>query len=264
MHSAQREKVILDLLQQNGFVSFRDLDRQLDASPATLRRDLVRLAKEGQIARVRGGAKLVEPVESSAKAISDHLSGDPFHENIKKMRLEKRAIGKTAAGLCEQGSAVMIDGGSTTLQMCEYLRGMGLQVLTNSLHIVAALLNQPDTRVHVPGGTVFQEQNIILSVANDDLMPRIHAPQLFMGAAAIGKRGIMQADHILVEAERRLIERAEEVILLVDHSKFRSSTGNVVGDLSQIDKIVTDDGIDQAHIDMLEAAGVELIIATAD
>ncbi len=264
MHSAQREKVILDLLRQNGFVSFRDLDRQLDASQATLRRDLVRLAKEGQIARVRGGAKLLDPEEAGAKAVSDHLSGVPFHENIKKMRLEKQAIGKTAAGLCEQGSAVMIDGGSTTLQMCQHLQGKGLQVLTNSLHIVAALLPQSDARVHVPGGTVFQEQNIILSVANDDLMPSIHAPQLFLGAAAVGKRGIMQADHILVEAERRLIDRAEEVILLVDHSKFRSSTGNVVTDLSQIDKVVTDDGIDQAHIDMLETAGVELIIATAD
>ncbi len=264
MHSAQREKVILDLLRQNGFVSFRDLDRQLDASQATLRRDLVRLAKEGQIARVRGGAKLLDPEEAGAKAVSDHLAGVPFHENIKKMRLEKQAIGKTAAGLCEQGSAVMIDGGSTTLQMCQHLQGKGLQVLTNSLHIVAALLPQSDARVHVPGGTVFQEQNIILSVANDDLMPSIHAPQLFLGAAAVGKRGIMQADHILVEAERRLIDRAEEVILLVDHSKFRSSTGNVVTDLSQIDKVVTDDGIDQAHIDMLETAGVELIIATAD
>lgn len=264
MHSAQREKVILDLIRQHGFVSFRDLDRQLDVSPATLRRDLVRLAKEGQIARVRGGAKLLDTEADSAIAISDRLAGVPFHENIKKMRLEKQAIGKTAAGLCEQGSAVMIDGGSTTLQMCRHLQGKGLQVLTNSLHIVAALLPQSDARVHVPGGTVFQEQNIILSVANDDLMPSIDAPQLFLGAAAIGKRGITQADHILVEAERRLIDRAEEVILLVDHSKFRSSTGNVVCDLSQIDKVITDDGIDHAHIDMLEAAGVDLIIATAN
>ncbi len=83
----------------------------------------------------------------------------------------------------------MIDGGSTTLQMCRHLEGKNLQVLTNSLHIVSALLSQTGTRISVPGGAVFREQNIILSASGDDLMPRFHAPQLFMGAAAVGAAG---------------------------------------------------------------------------
>jgi DeoR family ulaG and ulaABCDEF operon transcriptional repressor len=76
---------------------------------------------------------------------------------------------------------VTIDGGSTTLQMCPHLAGLDLQVLTNSLHIVSALLPQPDTRVLAPAGTVFREQNIILSAEGEDRMPRFHAPKLFMG-----------------------------------------------------------------------------------
>ena len=137
---------------------------------------------------------------------------------------------------------------------------MNLQVLTNSLHIVSALLIQSGTRVLVPGGSVFREQNIILTAAGDDTMPRFHAPKLFMGAAAVGAQGVMQADVVLVAAERRLIERAEELILLVDSSKFQGS-GNVVCDLDEIDTVITDKGISKRDLAMLHAADIKVIVA---
>ena len=71
-------------------------------------------------------------------------------------------------------------------------------------------------------------------------MPRFHAPKLFMGAASVGPQGIMQQDVILVAAERRLIERAEQVILLVDSSKFGASSGAIVCGLEEIDTVITD------------------------
>jgi DeoR family ulaG and ulaABCDEF operon transcriptional repressor len=188
----------------------------------------------------------------------------PFHENVNRHPREKAAIGRAAARLCEKGTAVMIDGGSTTLQMCRHLKGLDLQVLTNSLHIVSALLPQAGTRVLVPGGSVFREQNIILSPAGEDAMPRFHAPRLFMGAAALGEHGLMQADVVLVAAERRLIERAEEVVVLVDSSKFRGSSGAVVCNLDEIDLVITDNGIEPAAVQMLESAGVRVIIADVD
>lgn len=92
-------------------------------------------------------------------------------------------------------------------------------------------------------------------------MPRFHAPRLFMGAAAIGPQGVMQADVILVAAERRLIDRAEEVILLVDSSKFGSSSGGIVCTLDEIDVLVTDSGLRDEDRAMLEAAGVRVIVA---
>jgi DeoR family ulaG and ulaABCDEF operon transcriptional repressor len=145
--------------------------------------------------------------------------------------------------------------------MCRHLDGLNLQVLTNSLHIVSALLGQTGTRILLPGGAVFREQNIILSATGDDLMPRFHAPQLFMGAAALGPQGVMQADIVLVAAERRLVDRAEQLILLVDSSKFQSSSGNVVCELKEVDVVVTDSGISKQHVAMLEAAKIRVIIA---
>lgn len=155
----------------------------------------------------------------------------------------------------------MIDGGSTTLQMCPHLAGRDLQVLTNSLHIVNALLPQAGTRILIPSGAIFREQNIILAPAGEDSMPQFFAPKLFMGAAAVGPQGIMQADIILVSAERRLIDRAEEVILLVDSSKFQSQSGAIVCGLDEIDVLITDGGIPPAVRDMLMRANVRLIIA---
>jgi len=155
----------------------------------------------------------------------------------------------------------MIDGGSTTLQMCPHLEGLNLLVFTNSLHVVDALLPQTGTRVLVPGGSVFREQSIILSPAGDHAMPRFHAPQFFMGAAAIGPQGVMQPDVILVAAERRLIDRAEQVILLADHTKFKGSSGNVVCGLDEVDIVVTDKGVRAEDVEMLKNADVEVIVA---
>ncbi len=252
MHAAERERLIIEALGPRGFVSYRALEAQLQASPATIRRDLSRLEAQGRLTRVHGGAKLAEGPA--------RLSGTPFDQAITQNLAAKQAIGRAAAALCEAGEGVMIDGGTTTLQMCPHLAGLDLQVLTNSLHIVDALLPQSGTRVLVPSGSVFREQNIILAPAGEDSMPRFHAPKLFMGAAAVGPRGVMQQDVILVAAERRLIDRAEQVILLVDSSKFVSSSGAIVCGLDEVDVLVTDHGIGTDIAKAIEQAGVRLIV----
>lgn len=258
MHQEERERLILNAMGTSGFVTYRALEASLAASPATIRRDLQRMADDGRIARVRGGAKLLGDPPAAAA-----LVGTPFEQAIRRRLEQKRAIGRAAAALCRHGDAVMIDGGTTTLQMCPHLDGLGLQVLTNSLHIVSALLPQAGTRVLVPSGSVFREQNIILAPAGEESMPRFHAPKLFMGAAAIGPQGVYQADMILVAAERRLIDRADEVVLLVDSAKFAGPFGIVVCALDEVDTLITDNGISDNQAAMVETAGVKLVVARA-
>lgn len=257
MHAAEREKLILEALGPTGFVTYRDLEERLSASPATIRRDLSRLEGEGHIIRVHGGAKRAD-AEAAPPA---RLVGTPFDQSITQNLEAKRAIGQLAARLCQPGEGIMIDGGTTTLQMCPYLDGLDCQVLTNSLHIVNALLPQMGTRILLPSGSVFREQNIILAPAGEDSMPRFHAPKLFMGAAAVGPQGVMQQDVVLVAAERRLIDRAEQVILLVDSSKFHSSSGAIVCTLGEIDILITDRGIPADVEASISAQGVEILKA---
>jgi DeoR family transcriptional regulator, ulaG and ulaABCDEF operon transcriptional repressor len=262
MHSAEREKLILETVNQKGFISFQDLEQRIAASPATIRRDLERMMIAGLLTRVRGGAKKNES-KTAKRAAPDpqHLTGVPFEENVNRHKAEKEAIGRAAAKLCNAGEAVMIDGGSTTLQMCQHVRGLNLQAFTNSLRIVSALLAQPGTRVLVPAGQVFPEQNIILAASSDDGMQRFHAPKLFMSAAAVGSAGLMQADIILVGAERRLIDRADEIIVLLDSSKFDGPSGHIVCGLDEVDVLITDRGVSPRHAQMVQDAGVRLIVA---
>jgi DeoR family ulaG and ulaABCDEF operon transcriptional repressor len=260
MHLAERERVILEQVEQSGFVTFKVLEKELNASPATIRRDLERLAEAGQIIRIHGGAKSTRSATAELPPTAG-LSGVPFHINVTRHKAAKSAIGRAAAQLCSQGESVMIDGGSTTLHMCPHLESLNLQVLTNSLHIVSALMPQANTRLLVPSGQVFREQNIILSITDDEPLPNLHAPKLFMGAASIGSSGLMQEDSMLVAAERKLIERCEQLIVLVDSSKFDEHSGHIVCRLNDIDILITDDAIRQKHRDMLAAAGIRVIIA---
>ena len=261
MHVEERDSLILNLIGKTGFVSFKSLEASIPASPATLRRDLDRLETRGVIQRVRGGARLVDDEAAGERGDVQSLAGVPFLENIDRNRAQKEAIGRAAAALCQPGESIIIDGGSTTLQMCNPLANLHLQVLTTSLHVVSALLPQPGTRIAVPGGSVFREQNIILGIGGEECMPRVYAPRLFMGAAFVGAQGVMQADVVLAAAERQMIDRAEWVALLVDSSKFAAPSGSVVCGLDELDVVVTDAGIGDVHAQMIERAGVKLIIA---
>ena len=91
MHVEERDSLILDLIGKTGFVSFKNLEASISASPATLRRDLDRLESKGVIQRVRGGARLVAD-EAGERTDVQSLAGIPFHENIDRNRKQKEAI----------------------------------------------------------------------------------------------------------------------------------------------------------------------------
>ncbi|MEM7728808.1 MAG: DeoR/GlpR family DNA-binding transcription regulator [Pseudomonadota bacterium] len=253
MRQSERHRSILKMLSQTPHASVAELSDALGASVATIRRDLNALSDAGALRRTHGGA---EPIERR-----DRLHGTPFSRNVGINVAQKRAIARMAASLCADNDAIILDAGSTTFMMCEYLRGRSLQVLTNSLPIVQELLPDPDIRLHVPGGEVYREQNIILSPFENNGVNRYNASKMFVGAAAITSRGLLQSDSILVQAEQRLMARADEVIVVADNSKFRSDAALVLCELDRLHTVVTDGGINHADRQMLIDAGVSLLIA---
>lgn len=264
MHANQREQLILELLSDSGFVTFQQLNKRMQASPATLRRDLDRLEEAGRLIRVHGGARLPAAIDESTAPATEipKLGGIPFHQNIQRHLAAKQAIGAAAAALCRPHESIIIDGGSTTLQMCRHLEALELQVLSNSLHIIDALLPQHGTRIAIPAGAIFREQNIVLSPFDDDGMGRYHASRMFMGAASVGRHGVMQTDVMLAEVERRLIERADQLVLMVDSSKFAAPAGHSVCALDDVDTVITDSAIDDDARALLESANVQLIVVS--
>lgn len=254
MHEKDRHRIILSAVQDRSLVTVIDLCALTGASEATIRRDINGLDEQKRLRRVRGGAEAI-----SAPAFVG-LAGRPFSVNETLNIAEKQAIAAAAVELCEDGEPIIINGGTTTFQMVHPLATRRCQVFTNSFPIAEHLLKNTRNTVMVSGGVIYREQNIILSPFDNDVTRNFYAKRMFMGAQGIGPLGLMEQDPLLIQAEQKLIGQADELIVLVDSSKFENRSSLVLCPLDRIDTIITDDGIEDRTAAMLEAADVTLIV----
>ena len=255
MHENERHRVILSAVEAKPFVSVAEMVEMTESSEATIRRDIATLHMQKKLRRVRGGAESVAPPAVTG------LLGRPFSVNQSKNAAQKRAIGRAAVEMLEDGEAIIINGGTTTFQMVHPLATRRCQVFTNSFPIAEHLLKQTKNTVVLPGGTIYREQNIILSPFDNDVTRNFYARRMFMGCQGIAPLGIMEPDPLVIQSEQKLIGQAEEVVILADSSKFDKRSSLILCPLEQVDTLITDDRITDVHAAMLESAGVTLIVA---
>lgn len=255
MHEKERHRIILSAVQDRPVATVSELCDLTGASEATIRRDIASLHIQKALRRVRGGAEALTPSHFPG------LAGRPFAVNETLRSGQKRAIAKAAVDLCADGEPIIINGGTTTFQMVHPLASRRLQVFTNSFPIAEHLLKNSKNTVMVPGGAIYREQNIILSPFENDVTRNFYARRVFMGAQGIGPLGLMEADPLLIQAEHKLIGQADDLVVLVDSSKFENRSSLVLCQLDRIDTLITDDAIGDREAAMLEAAGINLIVA---
>jgi DeoR family transcriptional regulator, ulaG and ulaABCDEF operon transcriptional repressor len=258
MLEAERHRLIKKIVDERSIVSVIDLVEILDASEATVRRDIVALADRGEINRIRGGAESVRPRHEV------HLVGSPFNLSQGVSSAEKRAIARVAASLIEPGDSLIISGGTTTFALVEFLPREGLDILTNSMPIVTSLLSTSRNRVTLPGGTIYREQNIVLSPFEDDATNHFSAKTLFTGCFGINRFGLMEADPLIVQSQRRLMRRCEQLVVLADSRKLRQRSSIVVSGLEQVSVLITDAGAADKDLEIFRAAGVRVIQAPVE
>ncbi|MFD1795369.1 DeoR/GlpR transcriptional regulator [Paracoccus aurantiacus] len=255
MLETERHRIILSAVQEKPVVTVADLCALTGASEATVRRDIGTLHLAKKLRRVRGGAEAIAP------PLFAGINARPFAVNQTVNVAEKRAIAQAAVDLCEDGEAIIINGGTTTFQMVHPLATKRMQVFTNSFPIAEHLLKQSKNTVLLPAGAIYREQNIILSPFDADGSSHFYARRMFMGCRALGPLGLMEGDPLLVQAEQKLIGQADELIVLADSSKFRQRSSLLLCPLSRIHTVITDDGIGDREAQMLEAAEIRLIVA---
>jgi DeoR family ulaG and ulaABCDEF operon transcriptional repressor len=268
MHLQDRWKLIIGELNTERVTSVDELTERLGVSPATIRRDLNELHELGHLLRVRGGAMRIEgrhyggARQAASDSRRDSLRGQSaFADSVITYAAAKRAIARLALDYVTPGLAMIIDGGTTTFTMASMLRDEPYHVLTTSIPILQCLLDRSRIKVTLPGGELFREQRIILNPYEDGILQHFAAARMFIGCQALTKNGLMQTDTLLVQSERRLIERASEVVLLADSSKINAPASLSVCPLSEIDVLITDDGIDPAALQWLQAEDIEVRIA---
>ena len=258
MLEAERHRLIKKFVDERSIVSLSDLVEMLGASEATVRRDISALAERGEINRVRGGAESVRPRHEV------HLVGSPFNLSQRVAVAEKRAIARAAAKFIEPGDSLIICGGTTTHGLVEFLPPDGLDIMTNSVPIVTQLLATSHHRVTVPGGTIYREQNIVLSPFDDDASNHFWAKTLFTGCFGINHFGMMEADPLIVHSQMRLLRRCERLVLMADGRKLRQRSSMVVAGLERINALITDDGADEEELERLRSSGVRIVQAVVE
>lgn len=256
MHESERHRVILSAVQDRAVVTVIDLCNLTGASEATIRRDISTLHMQQKVRRVRGGVESLNPPQFVG------LAGRTFAVNEALRIREKQAIAQAAVDLCEDGEPIIINGGTTTFQMVHPLANKRCQVFTNSFPIAEHLLKHSKNTVMVSGGAIYREQNIILSPFENDVTRNFYARRMFMGAQGVGPLGLMEADPLLIRAEEKLMGQADELVVLVDSSKFEQRSSLVLCGLDRISTLITDEGIPDAAANMLDAADVKLIVAS--
>lgn len=253
MLAEQRRLKILELLREEGSARVRDLSKTFSVSEPTIRQDLEKLETGGSITREHGGAFL-KSVPQQVHAMSlEHLG------NMEK----KHAIGRKAATFVDHGETIILDSGSTTTEMVDYLlEKQNLKVMTSALNIVLRL-------GAVPGFTVFSSSGQFkpptLSLTGEkaaEFFSDVYASKLFLATAGISfDAGLTYPGFSDLYVKKAMIKAATEVFLLADSTKIGKVSLASIGGLDLIHTFITDTSIADEDRRRFEDMGVKVILA---
>ena len=247
----ERRQKLLDFVSQRGFVALADLAHAVDASESTIRRDLEHLHQLGVLKRTHGGAIY----------LGDGLTLPALEERSGSQVEEKRAIGRAAAELIEDGDAILLDGGTTTLEVARLLVGRPIQIVTNSLPIANLFASSREPDLVMLGGYVYPKTGVALGPLTVRMMEDIHVRKAVLSVGGITAKGLFNSNLLLVETEQQMMRCADEVVVVADHTKVGRQALAFLCDLSAIHTLVVDAGLTRTQEEMIQQAGVKSIEA---
>src|SRR5262249_15707836 len=242
---------VLDFVSQHGLVALTDLTSAIEASESTLRRDLDYWHKQGMLRRTRGGAIY----------IGDTHALPPFEERATSQLAEKQAIARTAVARIQDGDTLLLDGGTSTLEVAKLLVDRPLQIVTNSLPIANLFASSRETDLVFLGGYVYPKTGVALRPLTVRMMEDLHVQQAIIPLPRVTARGLFNGNLLPVETERQMMRCGDEVVVVADHTKIGRPALAFLCDLAEIDTLIVDAGLDASQREMLEHASVRLVVA---
>ena len=240
----------------------KSLALDLGVSHSTVRRDLEALEQQGLVKQTHGGVIWVGEERNGGAAANARPYA--FDQRMGYQVDAKRQIAKAARQLIQPGQTVLLDGGTTTFHLAQQLLGQPLQVVTNSLPIANLFLNDENVELVLTGGLMYPRYGVLLGPTAENMLAAIHTKTLFLSVAGVHDGALYNQNLLLVQAERRMMQQAQEVVLLVDSGKFGQQALTQLCKLDEIDVVVTDDALAEQYRAMVREAGCELIMAERD
>lgn len=251
MLTTHRKQAILAALKRDGQVVAKALSETFGVSEDTLRRDLRELAAEGLLQRVHGGA-----LPASA-AVGDFVQRQDIASAA------KLAIATRAAAMILPGQVVILDGGTTCVQLARCLpRTLAITVVTHSPSIAVELASHPLVDVLLIGGRLFKHSMVAVGASAVEAMAHIRADVYFMGVTGVHPAGgLSTGDLEEAYVKRALAARAAEVVVLASTEKLGAASPYVIADIDTVSSIIVDRGAPAAICRQLRARGVTVVVA---
>ena len=251
MLTDERRALILDRLRSQGRVLAADLTAELDVSSDTIRRDLRELDDAGLLRRVHGGA------------LPRHGDAAPFEARARRAPEAKASIARRAAECVRDGQLVVLDGGTTTLEVARTLRDdLRARVITTSPPIALELADHPGLEVTVVGGTLRPNSLVTVGAAPVEAFRLIRPDVVFLGVCGLHPEiGVTTSDLEERDVKAAMIEGAAGVIALADHDKLGTAMSAVVAPLSAVTCLVTDAEADDEALAPYRSLGIEVLRA---
>ncbi len=248
MLTTQRKKLLLARLDAEGQLVARALAEELGTSEDTIRRDLRELAAEGLLQRVHGGA-LPASAAMGDLALREQVS-----------TADKAALGRHGASLIRPGQVVILDGGTTALQVARHLApGLRATLVTHSPTVAVELARHPGIEILVLGGRLFRHSMVNVGAAVIDAASRLRADLFFLGVTGVHPdAGLSTGDAEEAAVKRALHERAAETVVLASPEKLMAASPFVVAPLAEASLLVVARGTPARVTRALRAGGVKV------
>lgn len=250
MFAHERRQQIVSLARRDGRVTVADLAHDLNVTTETIRRDLGQLEAAGYLRRVHGGAISIERESIEPAVLERSLS------NVS----EKGRIARRALEEVPESGAIFLDAGTTTGALADLMNGgPGLTVVTHSLTIGLTLAGRHGATVLMPGGELRGETLATVGPWAERHIASISVDVAFLATNGISvARGLTTPNHVEAEIKRLIVRAAPRVVLLADHTKYAREHFESFAALTDVDLLITDDGLDDAAAAELQAAGVQV------
>jgi len=257
MLERERRDTILRLLDLHGWASIHEVVEACGASEATIRRDFIEMELEALLRRVRGGAELIR---ERAAGTAGPRGEQPLDRRVSINSEKKRRIARQACSYIKSGDTIIIDGGSTTFHMVEYLSSLSITVVTNSFAIASHLIRHSLCTIILPEGRVNPNSQLILNNLSADPFANYHAATAFMGIEGITEKSLTNSEPLLIQSERAMILHAQELVILADETKF-GRTGNLaLCPVERATRIISTKEAEGPIVEELRRKGIEIVL----
>jgi DeoR family glycerol-3-phosphate regulon repressor len=249
---SKRQKAILDMVSERGFVATESMVTTFNVTPQTIRRDLNELKAHGLLTRFHGGAGQADSVENR-----------PYKDRLKSGVDAKRKIAELTASLVPDGASLFLNVGTTTEFVAQALLGHeNLHVVTNNINVAQILSHNSSFKIMIAGGEVRNQDGAIIGSSSVDFVNEFRLDIGIVGIGGVDETGVLlDFDHQEVKTARTILRNSRKTILVADQDKFGRPAMNRMGHLEDLDILVTDRALSEPYQSVCAAAEVQVFIA---